>query len=244
MEKLAALRGTPDVRELPFGIVKASPEALGWMRGIRGEVAMARQLERLGAEWTVLHSVPVGGGGSDLDHLVVGPTGVYPINTRRFIGKSVRAAGSGFLVDGRPCDDLRSSDVEAQRVDRVLGAFGIATTVTPIIAISGAKALTVEEPTWNGRRIGVVSIERVVHGIRKRPATLVALEVTRIAQLLGDPAAWRRTSPDPAPSDLLAHVRFIDRGVDRWNVLVRLGAIAVLGIVVGAVIVIGRALTA
>ena len=44
-----------------------------WRRGAEGEVEVGRQLLKLGAEGKVLHSVPVGGCGTDIDHLVIGP---------------------------------------------------------------------------------------------------------------------------------------------------------------------------
>jgi hypothetical protein len=47
-----------------------------WRIGAVGEEAVAKRLEGFGAGWRVLHSVPVGKRGSDIDHLVIGPGGV------------------------------------------------------------------------------------------------------------------------------------------------------------------------
>ncbi|MBG6212216.1 hypothetical protein RCH23_000129 [Cryobacterium sp. CAN_C3] len=44
-------------------------------------------LSKLGPEWTVLHAVPVGSGSSDIDHVVIGPAGVFTINTKNHTGK-------------------------------------------------------------------------------------------------------------------------------------------------------------
>jgi hypothetical protein len=33
-------------------------------------------------EWTVLHSVPVGTGSTDIDHIAIGPAGVFTLNTK------------------------------------------------------------------------------------------------------------------------------------------------------------------
>jgi Nuclease-related domain len=39
--------------------------------------------------WRVFHSVPVGDRGSDIDHVVIGPGGVWTVNTKGHPGKSV-----------------------------------------------------------------------------------------------------------------------------------------------------------
>jgi hypothetical protein len=54
----------------------------------------------LGPSWRVLHSLVVSEEGTDLDHLVIGPHGVYCINTKNHPGHSVWVAGNTFMVNG------------------------------------------------------------------------------------------------------------------------------------------------
>lgn len=79
-------------------------EALGWYRGVIGERRVADLLTQLGDAWTVLHSVPAGVKGRDIDHLVIGPAGVFTINTKYSPGKDVWSAGYGMRVGGFKCD--------------------------------------------------------------------------------------------------------------------------------------------
>ncbi|HEU4849069.1 MAG TPA: nuclease-related domain-containing protein, partial [Terrimesophilobacter sp.] len=51
-------------------------------RAAAGEVAVADALAQLGGDWLVLHAVPVGKDGTDVDHIAVGPPGVYTISVR------------------------------------------------------------------------------------------------------------------------------------------------------------------
>ncbi|MDP9431276.1 MAG: NERD domain-containing protein [Actinomycetota bacterium] len=44
-----------------------------WRIGADGEKAVAARLAELGDRWRVLHAVPVGERGSDIDHVVIGP---------------------------------------------------------------------------------------------------------------------------------------------------------------------------
>ena len=53
-----------------------------WRLGDNGEVAVAHELGRLDSRWRALHSVPVGARESDIDHVVIGPGGVFTINTK------------------------------------------------------------------------------------------------------------------------------------------------------------------
>ncbi len=222
MEKLVSLRGTPDLVEWPLGIVRLSKDGESWLRGVKGELSMARGLSTLGAEWTVLHSIPVGLRGSDIDHIAIGPTGVFAINSKRLLDRRIWVSGGRFLVDGRHREYLRYADFEATRVEAVLRAAGIPLGVMPVIAISGAKKITIRStPVWNGRTIGVARSEHVARRIRRRSPKLSRDQVEQIVALFSDPAAWTRK---PLPMDNAQATRDaydrIERGVRRWNAFI------------------------
>ena len=44
-------------------------ESRPWYIGAEGEIAVGRELDELPPGWTVLHAVPVGTRGSDIDHV-------------------------------------------------------------------------------------------------------------------------------------------------------------------------------
>jgi hypothetical protein len=240
MEKLASMRGTDDIRELPLGLVRVSPDALAWLRGARGELEMARELERLGSAWTVLHSIPVGEGDSDIDHLAIGPTGVYPINTKRHVAARIWARGHGMRVSGQRVDHLRNSAHEADRVRRVLGAASAGIDVVPVVAISGAQGFDVDRPEWYGERIEVLPVAHVVRRLRRRrrAGALPPERIDEVARLLGDSAAWRRLPAVEADASAREAFRLIDRGVRRWD------AVVALAWLVGAALLAAVAVTA
>jgi len=75
-----------------------------YFKGARGEEQAARQLMLLPAPYTVFHSVSIPGPGrpgvGDLDHVVVGPNGLFLIETKNWSGHfSVR--DGRLLVDGK-----------------------------------------------------------------------------------------------------------------------------------------------
>jgi hypothetical protein len=53
-----------------------------WSRGARGEKIVAKKLEKLPKKYTTISDVEIPNMGGDIDHVVVGPTGIYVIETK------------------------------------------------------------------------------------------------------------------------------------------------------------------
>ena len=105
-----------------FGLSPIPADDASWYTGALGEQAVGRQLARLGPEWTVLHAIPVGAGDSDIDHLLIGPPGVFSLNTKRHKGKKIWVADRRILVAGQKVDHLRNARAEMSRSCRARGA--------------------------------------------------------------------------------------------------------------------------
>ena len=77
---------------------------LSWHTGAVGEHLVADTLSKLPVGWHVFHSIPVGTTDADVDHVVVGPGGVFTISTKHHSGKKVwitdRRAPKGAHVEG------------------------------------------------------------------------------------------------------------------------------------------------
>lgn len=61
-----------------------------WRVGADGEESVAKRLERVAKRdprWRFLHSIPVGQRDSDIDHVAIGPGGVFTLNTKNHLGK-------------------------------------------------------------------------------------------------------------------------------------------------------------
>ncbi|HMH94207.1 MAG TPA: nuclease-related domain-containing protein, partial [Streptosporangiaceae bacterium] len=88
--------------------------------GAKGERIVGRRLDRWAARdgWHVLHAVPVGRHGADIDHVVIGPFGVVTINTKA-TGTSVWVGQYGMRRGGTTVDYLRKSRAERTRAGRL-----------------------------------------------------------------------------------------------------------------------------
>jgi len=144
--KARALREAAPVRTFIARLLRVHTAERAWRLGGDGEQAVAEQLLKLGPAWRVLHSIVLSDTGTDLDHLVIGPGGVFCINSKNHPRAAVWAAGEIFMVNGQYQPYVRASKSEAKKVSRVLtAACGFEVAVTAVIAVVNANTLNVKE---------------------------------------------------------------------------------------------------
>jgi hypothetical protein len=176
---------------------KLSDGTVAWRRGARGERATARRLRRLQrAGWTVFHDVALQGSRANLDHLLIGPGGVFVIDSKYYRGR-IRVGRGGALWYGRhPLGDmLRAVQWKAGRATRALASPGI--TVEPLVCVHRGQL------PW-GQLQGPVPIltpTQLVARLASLPPRLTPKEVAQLArQAMGRlrPATIRdrRTAPE------------------------------------------------
>ncbi|WP_370083804.1 nuclease-related domain-containing protein [Streptacidiphilus sp. MAP12-16] len=121
-------------------LIRADLGAGDWRTGLVGERVVGASLRPLaGQGWFILHSIPWPSG-ADTDHLVIGPPGVFAINTKHHAGARVWVGEKMLRVNNSSTDHLRNSIAEADRVARVLRHWcGWDVPVHPVIAIVGAR---------------------------------------------------------------------------------------------------------
>jgi hypothetical protein len=130
---------------------RPSPDAVAWRRGAAGERRTARLLAALEQHgWAVLHDLAVPGSQANVDHLVIGPGGVFVIDSKQYRGR-LRLDPSGRLWHGRYplTPTLRAVEFEADQAAVVLPDPGMA--VVPIVAVHGAQ-VPGEGWSWTGCR--------------------------------------------------------------------------------------------
>lgn len=135
--QLAAMKERSPIRTYIGRVLDSKTDERAFRVGAEGEETVGVRLEKLiDRGWYVLHSVPVGKGKSDIDHVLIGPGGVYTINTKKHPGKSVWVGRHAVLVDGHQTDYLRNSRFEAERASRLLAEqLGHAVPVAAVLVI-------------------------------------------------------------------------------------------------------------
>jgi hypothetical protein len=169
-------------------LLGARPEERAWRAGERGEVLVAKQLRKLGPRWHVLHSIPVGLNGADIDHLVIGPGGVFSLNAKHHSGKSIWVAGETFMVDGHRQPYVRNSRFEAERVSKCLSRVaGFPVPARGVIVPVRAVSVTVKE---NPSDVGVVSWKRVAKHLSRQPKVLDDVRVETLFSCARRSSTW------------------------------------------------------
>jgi hypothetical protein len=114
---------------------RPSPATVAWRHGADGERRTARLLapmERHGFQ--VFHDLAVPGSPANVDHVVVGPTGVYVIDSKRYRGHLHYSAGH-LWHGGRTLDrTLQTLWWEATQVAETLG-FGPDLHIYPVLCV-------------------------------------------------------------------------------------------------------------
>jgi hypothetical protein len=195
-----------------FGADPLRPENYPWYKGAVGEIAVGRVLERLGPEWVVLHAVPVGAGASDIDHVVIGPGGVFTVNTKNHAGQSVWVAGKTLMVAGKKQRHLYNASHEAARAAKLLGRrVNEPVDVTGIVVVVAPKSMTVRARPTDAV---VLTDRQLLLWLSGRPAVLAPRQIAAIVAAAVTPATWHRSPP------AIADPTFLHREFTRLRTIV------------------------
>ncbi len=155
-------------------------------RGATGEEQVGGLLDLLSERgWRVIHDASLGRG--NVDHILIGPPGIFTIETKSHPGP-VRVA----RVHG---DTLRQAHAQRRVIEQVTGL-----PVQPLIVFSRAW---VDRPMTRRKGVRVVPARMLLAHLAKLPATLSPQEIDRahelIAQALLEHLARGRPRRAPAP---------------------------------------------
>jgi hypothetical protein len=114
---------------------RPSEQARTWQRGAQGERRTARLLRRLArVGFVVFHDLAVPGFQANVDHLVIGPTGVFVIDSKQWTG-NVHQGADGLIWHNHYRLDRTLETVrwEAETIGRMLG-----TRAAALLCVHGA----------------------------------------------------------------------------------------------------------
>ncbi|HEX8134753.1 MAG TPA: nuclease-related domain-containing protein, partial [Actinomycetes bacterium] len=113
---------------------RPSEQARTWRRGAKGERCTARLLNRLTRDgYVVFHDLAIPGSPANVDHLVIGPSGVFVIDSKQWSG-SVQQGGDGLVWHNHYRLDRTLETVrwQAETLGRLLGV-----PAAPLLCVHG-----------------------------------------------------------------------------------------------------------
>ncbi|MFS0702906.1 nuclease-related domain-containing protein [Cellulomonas sp. 179-A 9B4 NHS] len=167
-------------------------EERAWRIGADGEEAVAAQIATLGPQWRVLHAVRVGHRDADIDHVLIGPAGVFTVNAKKDPHASVWVGGDTVIVNGQRVPYVRNSRNEAGRASRLLTEHaGFPVGVVGVIAVVGARrGFTVKQQPRDGAVV-VVARRRLRAYLQGLPTRLDVSQVEAIGDIARRDTTWR-----------------------------------------------------
>ncbi|MEY2848275.1 MAG: hypothetical protein RI885_940 [Actinomycetota bacterium] len=192
--------------ERMLGLGVLSDESASSLTEALAEMAVGEALEHVGSGWTVLHAVPLGPG-SEIDHLVIGPGGVFTLSTRNYSDQSVWITRDVDTDVGRGTDHIRNSEFEIGRVERTLSAaVGSTVHALGVIVVVEPRSIPV---TRTSRDVAVVPVSELASWLQAQESRLDPDEVARLARVAEQPHLWSaETERPPAPEVLFE--RFLE----------------------------------
>ncbi|NUW47022.1 nuclease-related domain-containing protein [Nonomuraea rhodomycinica] len=158
-----------------------------WRKGAAGERATARLLAPLQAEGQVcLHDRAIPGSTANIDHLLIGPTGVWIIDSKKWHRRTqLHGRGKQLWIGRRPAEGvLRGLAYERSAVARVVNrATGNTVGVWPLVAVHGAKVPGIGRPlVLDG--ITLLRAGQLRRYIRQTSESLSPAQVANLARAL------------------------------------------------------------
>src|SRR3954447_17087271 len=190
--ELAAMRDRTRVGTFIARAFDMKTDERAWRVGAGGEETVGAKLEKLREHgWRVLHSVPVGSRGSDIDHVLMGWGGVYTINTKTHPGKKIWVSPRQIRVGGQPVDYLRNARFESERASKLLtAAIGFPVFVKPVLVF--LTGTLIPDVTIKQRPDDVLILDRmdVPRAFRKAPVRLSPEQVNVIFESARRSTTW------------------------------------------------------
>jgi hypothetical protein len=157
---------------------RVSEDARNWARGARGERRTARQLRRLARHgWVVFHDLAVPGSGANADHLVIGPGGVFLLDSKNWRGRLALAADGTLWHGNYPLTaTLATIGWEASAIADTLAVP--AHLIQPVMVVHGSTI------PWGQQYLGGVAIlpaSQLVATLLALPPLVTDQQVTQLA---------------------------------------------------------------
>jgi hypothetical protein len=165
---------------------------IAWSIGANGEAATARYLDPLAEHgFVVMHDLSIPRSKANVDHVVIGPTGVFVVETKNIRGK-VRIDGETVRIDGRRVEILAEVRREVDAVVSVLGPFLREKRVGIAAVVCAHRA----ELPWFRRKVGRIRFvypKHLTKLILDGPTVLSETDIAELRSLLGQWLPTRST---------------------------------------------------
>ena len=207
------------VRIANFRVEKHETDRMTWRKGALGEYEVGAELERLPDDYLVFNDINTEEFGY-FDHIVVGPKGIFAIETKNWSGLIGTNAAGELTRNGKPL--WRSHIRMLERKVMMLREQILVLTRRDDLFIRGLMVFPKAclEARAETRNIHCLSVEKVYDYFDKCPKSLQPNEVERIARAVtcvADMSSERPEAPTASPIQtrlIASHLGAIGKGLN------------------------------
>lgn len=151
------------------------------------EIETARALDRLGRfGWRPVHDRALGA--SEIDHIVIGPAGVFAIETVTLDGE-IRIAKGRVSSDEVPHPEVaRKARAASEEISGLVERTELKAHVSALVVFWG----DFEQGVVDGEKVSYVAGSELVDWLHARPAKLSGAEIDQLVEAIADPPAGAR----------------------------------------------------
>jgi hypothetical protein len=186
-----------------FGADPIVPRSRAAYRGALGEVAVAATLTERGAGWFVVHEVPIGIVGAPVQHVLIGPPGVFTISLHNHAGREVWVRSQGFTAGLENHSHIRDAEAAADRASTLLSdAVGFAVNAIPCVVVLDSRSITIAKPP---RRVAVLTPRQLRGWLGQLPPRLSPHEAALLGMYAEERSTWHEEPCDPEDVRVCVH---------------------------------------
>ncbi|AXV38927.1 nuclease-related domain-containing protein [Methanobacterium sp. BAmetb5] len=157
-----------------------------WSKGAKGEKIVAKKLKKLPKKYTAIRDVKIPNMGGDIDHVVVGPTGIYVIETKNYKPTYIPDEDCWYHTSGRvsPLNPAKQVKLQVSKLNgflvRKLGKKLNKAAINPVISPINHNLIIKNDI----KSYEIVFPEDLVHYLTHQRKILSSKEVKEIISIL------------------------------------------------------------
>jgi len=187
-----------------LGFSPLDANGLAWLRAAQAEMVVGDILARLPEGYDVYHSLPIRNTAFWVDHLVVGPGGIFALSSKTRWDRDLTGSVRTIPIGDHTMPYLRDAQFESTQITMLLaGAMPATAVVQPMIVLVNPNKIRLN------RKLDVVTVidsPRLRRWLVGRPRQFSAEQQAALTAVIEDPTTWHTPVRTAAPDHL--HARF------------------------------------
>lgn len=187
------LKSSSPVKSFFARLIDVKTEERNWRLGAEGEELVAKEIAKLqqrDPRWRVIHDLRVGKRGANIDHILVGPPGIFVIDAKHWPNAAVKVYRSGPWIDGKKAwKDFNGVRKQAVLASNILSsATGMSISAMPILAFVNPASFQVKDQPED---VIITYRKNLIKALSNYPEKITDSQIETIFEAMRQPQTWK-----------------------------------------------------